>query len=180
MAVPAVAEAAPPGPDFAPVICERGHQSARFVSKVKSNVITHKKKVSIADGMTGSKSITTTVERSVSASVTFNQSTQISASVVIASLEGAIGLELASNLSQTSTNSQTFNMNFNKPGTYIVFDGVEKASGAWTGSKCNSNGTALVPVSGKATSWAIGHEGSINCASNYRAGSMQAKAKEYC
>ncbi|MEU7901745.1 hypothetical protein [Actinoplanes sp. NPDC049118] len=180
-AMPTVASAAPPGPSFAPVVCERGTKNVRFSSHTKSNVITHKKKVSIPDGATGQKSITTTVETTVTAGVTYNTGATLSADVVIASLEGTTGLELAANLSKTSTSSQTFTMNFNKVGTYVVFDGVEMASGNWVGTKCNSNGTAVVSAgSGKAKSWAIGHEGAINCASSYRAGSMQAKAKTFC
>lgn len=180
-AMPTAASAAPPGPDFAPVICEVGSKTVRFSSHVKSNVITHKKKVSIPDGATGQRSITTAMERQVTASVTFNQSATVSADIVIASLEGTTGLSLAANLAVTSSSTQTFTMNFNKPGTYVVFDGVETASGNWVGSKCNSNGTAILNAgTGKANSWAIGHEGAINCASSYKAGSMQAKAKEFC
>ncbi|MFF7903495.1 hypothetical protein ACFZCV_32765 [Streptomyces sp. NPDC007920] len=50
--------------------------------------------------------------------------------------------------------SESVTHNFNKPGTYVVFSGVKKASGYGKAKTCNSSGTGWSKEGhGKAHSW---------------------------
>ncbi|MFJ2731224.1 hypothetical protein [Streptomyces sp. NPDC087317] len=58
-----------------------------------------------------------------------------------------------------------------KPGTYVVFSGVKKASGYYKAKTCNS----------KAHSWNVQAEGAVKCSEKPKSGTVKLAAKKgYC
>ena len=162
-----------------PIICDAGHTSIGFDTTTSTRTITHDKYISVPAG--GSVDVTSWIQKiaTITAGVTYSRrAATVSASTVMASLSGTVGVSVAASGTATYQGTETVNYHMGA-GRYAVFHGDKKFTGSWSGSRCNSNGTQLSPLSGSAISWAVPGEGAASCRSTYSASSFEYKAKAY-
>ncbi|WP_371662389.1 hypothetical protein [Streptomyces sp. NBC_00280] len=166
----------------APVICEPGYKSAKWTQLSSTWVVTHAKQINIAQDSTGTFTKSAVYRTSVTAGREVTAGASYSASWVISSMDAHVSGTLSKSGEKTSERSESVTYNFNKPGTYVVFSGVKRASGYWTAKTCNSAGTAFGKEgAGKARSWNVQAEGAVKCTENPSAGTIKRSAKNgYC
>lgn len=172
----------PAGPaGAAPVICEPGHKSASWTSLSKGWVITHAKQINIPKHGTGSYTKTATYRKTVSSGREVTGGASYSANWVISSMDAHVSGTLSKAGEKTKEKSESVTFNFNKPGVYVVFSGVKKASGYYTAKTCNGNGTGFGHKGyGKARSWSVQAEGAVKCTEKPKKGTAKRAAKAYC
>lgn len=165
----------------APIICSPGHKLATWTNMSKGWVITHAKQISVAADTTGVHTKTALYRNTVSSGREVTAGVSYSASWVISSLDAQVSGTLTKAGEKTSERSESITFNFNKPGIYVVFSGVKKASGSYTAKTCNGSGTAYGKEGyGKARSWNIDAEGAVKCSERPAAGTAKRAAKAYC
>ena len=148
----------------APIVCEPGYKSATWTDMSKGWVITHARQIGIPSGGTGSLTKSATYRKTVSSGREITSGASYSASWVISSMDAHVSGTLTKAGEKTSERSESVTYNFNKPGTYVVFSGVKKASGYYKAKTCNSNGTGFTKTGyGKARSWNVQGEGAVKC-----------------
>lgn len=166
----------------APTKCEPGHKSAKWIQLSKRWVVTHAKQINIAKDSTGSYTKSAVYRNTVSSGRSVTAGANYSASWVISSMDAHVEGTLSKAGEKTSEKSESVTFNFKKPGTYVVFSGVKKASGYWEAKTCNARGTGFGKKgSGKATSWSVQAEGAVKCTEKPKAGTIKRAAKNgYC
>ncbi|GED84962.1 hypothetical protein [Streptomyces sp. 6-11-2] len=165
-----------------PLVCEPGYKSATWSSLSNAWVITHAKQINIPSGGTGTYTKSATYRRTVSSGREITGGASYSASWVISSMDAHVSGTLTKAGEKTKETSESVTFNFNKPGTYVVFSGVKKASGYYKAKTCNSNGTDWTKVGyGKARSWNVQAEGAVKCSEKPKSGTAKLAAKKgYC
>ncbi|MFI8087281.1 hypothetical protein ACIF9R_03055 [Streptomyces sp. NPDC086080] len=165
----------------APVICEPGHKSASWNNLSKGWVITHAKQINIPKHGTGSYTKSATYRKTVSSGREVTGGASYSANWVISSMDAHVSGTLSKAGEKTKERSESVTFNFNKPGVYVVFSGVKKASGYYTAKTCNANGTGFGHKGyGKARSWSVQAEGAVKCTEKPKKGTAKRAAKAYC
>lgn len=164
-----------------PVICEPGHKAATWTSLSNTWVITHAKQINIPQDSTGTYTKTATYRKTVTSGREVTAGASYSASWVISSMDAHISGTLTKSGEKTKETSESITVNFNKPGTYVVFSGVKKASGWYDAKTCNNGGTGFINKgSGKGHSWNIQTEGAVKCSESPASGTAKRAAKSYC
>lgn len=165
----------------APIVCEPGYKSATWTDLSGGWVVTHAKQINIPSGGTGTYSKTATYRRTVTSGREVTAGGSYSASWVISSMDAHVSGTLSKAGEKTKETSESVTYNFNKPGTYVVFSGVKKASGYYKAKTCNSHGTGWGNVGyGKAHSWNVQAEGAVKCSERPKSGTIKKAAKAYC
>jgi hypothetical protein len=165
----------------APLVCEPGYKSATWTDLSKGWVITHAKQYSIPQHGTGSLTKVATYRKTVSSGREVTGGASYAANWVISSMDAHVSGTLTKAGEKTKERSESVTYNFNKPGVYVVFSGVKKASGYYKAKTCNSNGTGFTKTGyGKARSWNIDAEGAVKCSESPKKGTAKRAAKAYC
>ncbi|WP_435797745.1 hypothetical protein [Streptomyces klenkii] len=149
--------------------------------------ITHFKGWYVTEGTTGSHSVSTNTQTSISVSVGLNGNIQGSFGTEALGMVGAsLGLNVQVNYSSTSSVSDTVNWNFNRPGYYGVYKGTKKVTGTYGSLHCNrvlqgDGGWALKWIegadTGSYTTYTALEEGAVRCEDKVPANSIMAKAQ---
>ena len=164
-----------------PIVCEPGYKSATWTDLSKAWVITHAKQYNIPDGGTGSLTKTAVFRTTVTSGREVTSGASYSASWTISSMDAHVEGTLTHAGEKTKESSESVTYNFNKPGSYVVFTGVKKASGYYKAKTCNAHGTGWYKVGyGKAHSWNIDAEGAVKCSERPASGTAKKAAKAYC
>ncbi|MFK0259376.1 hypothetical protein [Streptomyces sp. NPDC090445] len=153
-----------------------------------SPTITHFKGWYVTEGTTGSQTISTSTQTTISVSVGLNGNDQGSFAVETLGTVGAsLGLNVQVNYSSTSSASNSVTWNFSQPGYYGVYKGTKKVTGTYGSLNCNrvqQDGGSWVlkwiegPGSGSFTTYTTLEEGAVRCQDMVPAGSIMTKAQE--
>ncbi|MFI9310919.1 hypothetical protein [Streptomyces triculaminicus] len=193
-AQPAAAQGATPVADASAVqagqpctAADLGKRHPFIKSTEVTPTITHFKGWYVTEGTTGSHSVSTNTQTSISVSVGLNGNIQGSFGTEALGMVGAsLGLNVQVNYSSTSSVSDTVNWNFFQPGYYGVYKGTKKVTGTYGSLNCNriqqSDGSwALKWIegadTGSYTTYTTLEEGAVRCEDKVPANSIMAKAK---
>ncbi|MFF7725868.1 hypothetical protein [Streptomyces sp. NPDC008001] len=149
--------------------------------------ITHFKGWYVTEGTTGSHSVSTNTQTSISVSVGLNGNIQGSfGSEALGMVGASLGLNVQVTYSSTSSVSDTVNWNFNQPGYYGVYKGTKKVTGTYGSLNCNrvlqgDGSWALKWIegadTGSYTTYTALEEGAVRCQDKVPANSIMAKAQ---
>ncbi|GAA0268658.1 hypothetical protein GCM10009527_076190 [Actinomadura nitritigenes] len=185
-AAPAAQQAAAPGQ--ACTAADLGQRHPIIKSVEVSPTITHFTGWYVTQGTTGTQTVTTSTQTTISVSVGFNGSVQGSFATEALGMVGAsAGLNVQVNYSSTSTASQSITWNFREPGYYGLYKGTKKVTGTYGSLNCNrvqlDDGTYALkwiegPDSGSYTTYTTLEEGAVRCQDTVPANSIMRKAQE--
>ncbi|MFQ6850709.1 hypothetical protein AAIB46_07370 [Streptomyces sp. 35M1] len=152
-----------------------------------SPTITHFKGWYVTEGTTGSQTVTTSTQTTISVSVGLNGTVQGSFAVELLGTVGAsLGLNVQVTYTSTSSVSNSVSWNFMQPGYYGLYKGTKKVTGTYGSLNCNrvqqGDGSYALkwvegPDSGSFTTYATMEEGAVRCEDTVPANSIMAKAK---
>ncbi|MCY0923797.1 hypothetical protein OS965_37655 [Streptomyces sp. H27-G5] len=149
--------------------------------------ITHFKGWYVTQGSTGSHTVTTSTQTTISVSVGLNGTVQGSFAVeALGSVGASLGLNVQVNYSSTSSESNSVSWNFFEPGYYGLYKGTKKVTGTYGSLNCNriqqGDGSWALkwtegPDSGSYTTYTALEEGAVRCEDKVPANSIMAKAQ---
>ncbi|OCC13407.1 hypothetical protein [Streptomyces sp. PTY087I2] len=152
-----------------------------------SPTITHFKGWFVTEGTTGTHSVVTNVETTISVSVGLNGGVEGSfAAETLGQVGASLGLNVKVDYSSTSSESSSITWNFSQPGYYGVYKGTKKVTGTYGSLNCNrtqqGDGSwalkwAEGPGAGSFTTYTTLEEGAVRCQDTVPAGSIMAKAQ---
>lgn len=152
-----------------------------------SPTITHFKGWYVTQGTTGTQTVTTSTQTTISVSVGLSGKVEGSFAVETLGKVGAsLGLDVKVDYSSTSTESNAVTWNFNQPGYYGAYKGTKKVTGTYGSLNCNrvqqGDGSWVLkwmegPDGGNFTTFTALEEGAVRCQDEVPAGSIMAKAK---
>ncbi|WP_424887358.1 hypothetical protein [Streptomyces sp. XH2] len=152
-----------------------------------SPTITHFKGWYVTQGTTGSQTISTNTQTTISVSVGLNGNVQGSFAVDTLGMVGAsLGLNVQVNYSSTSSVSNSITWSFFQPGYYGLYKGTKKVTGTYGSLNCNrvrqGDGSYALkwvegPDSGSYTTYTTVEEGAVRCEDKVPANSIMAKAQ---
>ncbi|WP_164737977.1 hypothetical protein [Streptomyces luteoverticillatus] len=194
VAGPAAAQGATPAADASAVqagqsctAADLGKRHPFIKSTEVAPTITHFKGWYVTEGTTGSHSVSTNTQTSISVSVGLNGNIQGSFGTEALGMVGAsLGLNVQVTYSSTSSVSDTVNWNFNQPGYYGVYKGTKKVTGTYGSLNCNrvlqgDGSWALKWIegadTGSYTTYTALEEGAVRCEDKVPANSIMAKAQ---
>ncbi len=186
-AQPATSTAAGVAAGQACTAADLGKRHPVIKSTEVASTITHFKGWFVAQGTTGSHSVTTNTQTTISVSVGLNANIQGSFAVeALGNVGAALGLNVQVDYSSTSSVSDTVNWNFYQPGYYGVYKGTKKVTGTYGSLNCNrvqqSDGSYALkwaegPDSGSYTTYTALEEGAVRCEDKVPANSIMARAQ---
>ncbi|MFF3113593.1 hypothetical protein ACFVSN_30920 [Kitasatospora sp. NPDC057904] len=145
--------------------------------------ITHFKGWYVTDGSTGSQTVDTSVQDTISVSVGVNGNIQGNFQVeALGMVGGMLGLNVQVNYTHTSTTNKSISWDFRKPGYYGLYEGTKKVTGTYGSLNCNrsdAGGLKWVegPDTGSYTTYTTLEEGAVRCEDKVPANSIMAKAQ---
>ncbi|MER5353698.1 hypothetical protein ABT093_25595 [Kitasatospora sp. NPDC002551] len=153
-----------------------------------SPAITHFKGWYVTEGTTGSQTVSTSTETTISVSVGLDSKIESSFAVETLGTVGAsLGLSVKAEYSSTGSVSNSVTWNFGQPGYYGVYKGTRKVTGTYGSLNCNrvqqgGGSWALKwiegPGGGSFTTFTTLEEGAVRCQDDVPAGSVVAKAQD--
>ncbi|MEV6966755.1 hypothetical protein AB0M47_16725 [Hamadaea sp. NPDC051192] len=111
--------------------------------------------------MSGSR--TAEFQTSVTAGITITQGGGVSASIIVASLDGQTSLSLQASGSVTRTYNISVTVNIAPGKIVIAYGGTTKVTGKYTRYYCNTAGSITQVQAGTAKSWNIETSGGQQC-----------------
>ncbi|WP_031078969.1 hypothetical protein [Streptomyces sp. NRRL WC-3742] len=188
-AAPAAAPAATAAPTLgtACTVADLGTRHPYIKTTEVTPTITHFKGWFVTQGSTGSQSVTTTTQTTITVSAGLEGKVDGGfGSDVLGKVGAALGLSVKVEYTSTNTESSTVAWNFNQPSYYGVYKGTKKVTGTYGSLNCNrvqqGNGSwALQWIegsgSGSYTTYTTLEEGAVRCEDTVPASSIMAKAK---
>ncbi|QHC23272.1 hypothetical protein [Streptomyces sp. GS7] len=150
--------------------------------------ITHFKGWYVTDGSTGTQSVNTSVQTTISVSVGLTGNVEGSFAVETLGKVGAsLGLNVQVNYTSTSSTSTSVTWNFRNPGYYGLYKGTKKVTGTYGSLNCNrvqqdDGSWALKWVegadTGSYTTYTTLEEGAVRCEDKVPANSIMRKAQD--
>ncbi|OEV39148.1 hypothetical protein HS99_0018380 [Kitasatospora aureofaciens] len=150
--------------------------------------ITHFKGWYVTQGSTGSHTVTTSTQTTISVSVGLNGTVQGNFAVeALGSVGASLGLNVQVNYSSTSSESNSVSWNFFEPGYYGLYKGTKKVTGTYGSLNCNrtdlGGGTyglkwTAGPDTGSYTTYTALEEGAVRCEDKVPANSIMRKAQD--
>ncbi|MCC3768828.1 hypothetical protein [Streptomyces sp. UNOC14_S4] len=146
--------------------------------------ITHFKGWYVTDGSTGSQSVDTSVQDTISVSVGVNGNIQGNFQVeALGMVGGMLGLNVQVSYTHTSTTNKSISWDFRKPGYYGLYEGTKKVTGTYGSLNCNrsdAGGLKWVegPDTGSYTTYTTLEEGAVRCEDKVPANSIMRKAQD--
>ncbi|MCX5384604.1 hypothetical protein [Streptomyces sp. NBC_00083] len=152
-----------------------------------SPAITHFKGWYVTQGSTGTQTISTNVQETISVSVGVNGSVQGSFAVEALGTVGAsLGLNVQVNYTTTSSTNKSITWDFYQPGYYGLYEGTKKVTGTYGSLNCNrvqqGDGSWALkwtegPDTGSYTTFTTLEEGAVRCEDKVPANSIMRKAQ---
>ncbi|WP_199843986.1 hypothetical protein [Streptomyces albireticuli] len=190
-AAPAAATPAAPGQTVQPgqtcTAADLGRRHPVIKTTEVTPTITHFKGWYVTQGSTGSHTVTTSTQTTISVSVGLNGTVQGSFAVeALGSVGASLGLNVQVNYSSTSSESNSVSWNFFEPGYYGLYKGTKKVTGTYGSLNCNriqqGDGSWALkwtegPDSGSYTTYTALEEGAVRCEDKVPANSIMAKAQ---
>ncbi|MBT2382452.1 hypothetical protein [Streptomyces sp. ISL-11] len=149
--------------------------------------ITHFKGWYVTQGSTGTQTISTNVQETISVSVGVNGSVQGSFAVEALGTVGAsLGLNVQVNYTTTSSTNKSITWDFYQPGYYGLYEGTKKVTGTYGSLNCNrtqqGDGSWALkwtegPDTGSYTTFTTLEEGAVRCEDKVPANSIMRKAQ---
>ncbi|MEV8475835.1 hypothetical protein [Streptomyces sp. NPDC051173] len=184
-AKPAAAPAAKPGDTCTPA--DLGTRHPYIKSAEVTPTITHFKGWYVTDGSTGSQTVDTSTQETISVSVGLNGNIQGSFQVeALGMVGGTVGLNVQVNYTHTSSTNKSITWNFQNPGYYGLYEGTKKVTGTYGSLNCNrtdlGGGTYALkwvegPDTGSYTTYTTLEEGAVRCEDKVPANSIMAEAQ---
>ncbi|PJN35509.1 hypothetical protein CG747_38415 [Streptomyces sp. CB02959] len=150
--------------------------------------ITHFKGWYVTDGSTGTQSVNTSVQTTISVSVGLTGNVEGSFAVETLGKVGAsLGLNVQVNYTSTSSTSTSVTWNFRNPGYYGLYKGTKKVTGTYGSLNCNrvqqdDGSWALKWIegadTGSYTTFTTLEEGAVRCEDKVPANSIMRKAQD--
>ncbi|WP_434600165.1 hypothetical protein [Streptomyces sp. A5-4] len=186
-AAPAKPAAAPAKPGDTCTPADLGTRHPYIKSAEVTPTITHFKGWYVTDGSTGSQTVDTSTQETISVSVGLNGNIQGSFQVeALGMVGGTVGLNVQVNYTHTSSTSKSISWNFQNPGYYGLYEGTKKVTGTYGSLNCNrtdlGGGTYALkwvegPDTGSYTTYTALEEGAVRCEDKVPANSIMAKAQ---
>ncbi|MEU8476170.1 RICIN domain-containing protein [Streptomyces hygroscopicus] len=152
-----------------------------------SPTITHFKGWYVTEGTTGTHTVNTTTQTTISVSVGLNGNVEGSFAIETLGKVGAsLGLNVQVTYTSTSSVSDSITWNFGQPGYYGLYKGTKKVTGTYGSLNCNrvqqGDGSYALkwvkgPDSGSYTTYTTLEEGAVRCEDKVPANSIMAKAQ---
>ncbi|WP_424862919.1 hypothetical protein [Streptomyces sp. MMS24-I29] len=149
--------------------------------------ITHFKGWYVTQGSTGTQTISTNVQETISVSVGVNGSVQGSFAVEALGTVGAsLGLNVQVNYTTTGSTNKSITWDFYQPGYYGLYEGTKKVTGTYGSLNCNrtqqGDGSWALkwtegPDTGSYTTFTTLEEGAVRCEDKVPANSIMRKAQ---
>lgn len=149
--------------------------------------ITHFKGWYVTDGSTGSQTVDTSTQETISVSVGLNGNIQGSFQVeTLGMVGGTVGLNVQVNYTHTSSTNKSISWNFQTPGYYGLYEGTKKVTGTYGSLNCNrvqqgDGSWALKWIegadTGSYTTYTTLEEGAVRCEDKVPANSIMRKAQ---
>ncbi|MFE2295546.1 hypothetical protein [Streptomyces sp. NPDC059452] len=185
-AAPAVAQqAAQPGQTC--TAADLGKRHPVIKTTEVSPTITHFTGWYVTEGTTGSQTVSTSTQTTISVAVGVNGNVQGSFAVeALGSVGASLGLSVQVNYTSTSTVSDSITWNFLQPGYYGLYKGTKKVTGTYGSLNCNrvqqGDGSYALkwvegPDGGSYTTYSTIEEGAVRCEDDVPATSLMAKAQ---
>ncbi|MHB6904646.1 hypothetical protein [Streptomyces sp. DB-54] len=150
--------------------------------------ITHFKGWYVTEGSTGTQSVNTSVQTTISVSVGLTGNVEGSFAVETLGKVGAsLGLNVQVNYTSTSSTSTSVTWNFRNPGYYGLYKGTKKVTGTYGSLNCNrvqqdDGSWALKWIegadTGSYTTFTTLEEGAVRCEDKVPANSIMRKAQD--
>ncbi|MFF2920953.1 hypothetical protein ACFVTP_00825 [Streptomyces celluloflavus] len=150
--------------------------------------ITHFKGWYVTEGSTGTQSVNTSVQTTISVSVGLTGNVEGSFEVETLGKVGAsLGLNVQVNYTSTSSTSTSVTWNFRNPGYYGLYKGTKKVTGTYGSLNCNrvqqgDGSWALKWIegsdTGSYTTYTTLEEGAVRCEDKVPANSIMRKAQD--
>ncbi|MBL1109335.1 hypothetical protein JK361_32900 [Streptomyces sp. 5-8] len=190
----AAAPAQPAAPVAAPAAgqtctpADLGKRHPVIKSTEVSPAITHFKGWYVTQGSTGTQTISTNVQETISVSVGVNGNVQGSFAVEALGTVGAsLGLNVQVNYTTTSSTNKSITWDFYQPGYYGLYEGTKKVTGTYGSLNCNrtqqGDGSWALkwtegPDTGSYTTYTTLEEGAVRCEDKVPANSIMRKAQD--
>ncbi|MFE9116724.1 hypothetical protein [Streptomyces sp. NPDC007172] len=152
-----------------------------------SPTITHFKGWYVTQGSTGTQTISTNVQETLSVTVGANGNIQGSFPVEVLGTVGAsLGLNVQVNYTTTSSTNKSITWDFRQPGYYGLYEGTKKVTGTYGSLNCNrtqqGDGSWALkwtegPDTGSYTTFTTLEEGAVRCEDTVPANSIMRKAQ---
>ncbi|OKJ19909.1 hypothetical protein AMK21_16380 [Streptomyces sp. CB00316] len=115
----------------------------------------------------------------VGAPVKATAGAKVSGKVVLAGLEGSVGLELQAEGKRTNRESESVTFKLTKNGKYVFYAGTRKAGGYYTQWRCDA-GTKWIKTGryGEAQGWTVRTDGGLRCGTKVPKNSLAAVVKK--
>ncbi|MET9899690.1 hypothetical protein [Streptomyces sp. NPDC006446] len=151
----------------APLICDPGTRSVRWVTTSRTRVLTHKVKGYEKGYSGGSVNISRTLghDKTVTSgySIGGGASAGFGVKKVLVSLDLNVEGSYTHQESKTFTDSVTFSDTLTKKGQYFFFRGTVKATGTWRGFYCDRGTQWIEKTWGKAQTFSAQVKGTVRC-----------------
>ncbi|MFG2718175.1 hypothetical protein ACGFW5_07715 [Streptomyces sp. NPDC048416] len=177
-----------PKPGDACGVADLGTRHPYIKSTEVSPTITHFKGWYVTQGSTGTQTISTSTQTTISVSVGLNGTVQGSFGVEALGTVGAsLGLNVQLTYSSTSSVSNSVTWNFAQPGYYGLYKGTKKVTGTYSSLNCNrvqqgDGSWALKWIegadTGSYTTYTDLEEGAVRCEDKVPANSIMRKAQD--
>ncbi|MFK0297014.1 RICIN domain-containing protein [Streptomyces sp. NPDC090442] len=191
---PSPAAAAPVAPAQTPqagqscTVADLGTRHPFIKTSEVTPTITHFKGWYVTDGSTGTQSVNTSVQTTISVSVGLNGNVEGSFAVeTLGNVGASLGLNVQVNYTSTSSTSTSVTWNFSNPGYYGLYKGTKKVTGTYGSLNCNrvqqdDGSWALKWIegadTGSYTTYTTLEEGAVRCEDKVPANSIMRKAQD--
>lgn len=152
-----------------------------------SPTITHFKGWYVTEGTTGSQTVSTSTQTTVTVSVGLTGNVEAGfAAETLGKVGASLGLTVQLSYSSTSSESNSVTWNFGQPGYYGVYKGTKKITGTYGSINCNraqqADGSWALkwtqgPGDGNFTTYTTLEEGVVRCQDKVPSNSIMAKAQ---
>ncbi|MEV0262333.1 hypothetical protein AB0I49_13430 [Streptomyces sp. NPDC050617] len=188
-AAPAATAAAGAGPEAGQscTAADLGTRHPYIKTSEVSPTITHFKGWYVTEGTTGTHTVNTSTQTTISVSVGLNGNVEGSFAVETLGKVGAsLGLNVQVNYTSTSSVSDSITWSFRQPGYYGLYKGTKKVTGTYGSINCNrvkqdDGSWALKWIkgvdSGSYTTYTTLEEGAVRCEDKVPANSIMARAQ---
>ncbi|MFE7840775.1 hypothetical protein ACFU53_33375 [Streptomyces sp. NPDC057474] len=169
----------------APLICEPGSRSVKWVTTSRARVLTHKVKGYEKGYSGGSRTVSRTLghDKTVTSgySIGGGAGAGFSVAKVLVSLDANVEGSYTHQKSKTTTKSVNITDTLTKKGQYFFYRGTVKATGTWQGFYCDKGTKWIEKTWGKAQTFSAQVDGAVRCGEKVNSKSLgRLVQQKYC
>ncbi|MFE9225814.1 hypothetical protein ACFYM3_14485 [Streptomyces massasporeus] len=169
----------------APLICDPGSKTVKWVTTGSSRVLTHKVESYEKGYSGGSRTVTKTLthEKTITSgrSISGGAAAGFGVKKVLTSLDAHVEGAYTHEKAKTRTKSVTISDTLTKKGDYFFYRGTVKATGTWQGFRCDRGTKWIEQTWGKAQSFSAQVDGAVRCGDSVRKKSLARLVQDkYC